>query len=57
MKTKQVNIRLSEKRLAKVRAVAVEREKTITDLVEDWIDRLPQPKEEAPVDPGNPVSF
>jgi len=56
MKTKQVNIRLSEKRLAKVRAVAAKREKTITDLVEDWIDRLPQPEEEAPVDTGNPVS-
>jgi len=57
MKTKQVNIRLSEKRLAKVRAVAAEREKTITDLVEDWIDRLPQPEKEVLVDPENPVSL
>jgi hypothetical protein len=41
MKDKNLHIRLSEKRLNKLRAYALGKEKTITQLVEDWIDRLP----------------
>jgi hypothetical protein len=40
MKNKNLHIRLSEKRLNKIRAIAASREKTITQMVEEWIDRL-----------------
>jgi len=40
IKVKNLNIRLSDKRLNKLRTIATEREKTITQLVEEWIDRL-----------------
>jgi hypothetical protein len=40
MKNKNLHIRLSEKRLNKLRAIAVAREKTVTQMVEEWIDRL-----------------
>jgi len=40
MKDKNLHIRLSEKRLNKLRTVAMKREKTITQMVEEWIDRL-----------------
>jgi hypothetical protein len=40
MKTKNLNIRLSEKRLNKLKTIAVAREKTVTQMVEEWIDRL-----------------
>jgi hypothetical protein len=39
-KDKNLHIRLSEKRLNKLRTIAVSREKTITQMVEEWIDRL-----------------
>jgi hypothetical protein len=40
MKDKNLHIRLSEKRLGKLKAVAAAREQTITQMVEAWIDRL-----------------
>ncbi len=40
MKDKNLHIRLSEKRLNKLRTIAVSREKTITQMVEEWIERL-----------------
>ncbi len=40
MKDKNLHIRLSEKRLNNLRTIAVSREKTITQMVEEWIDRL-----------------
>jgi hypothetical protein len=40
----QLNVRVTPKRLAKLKAIALEREKTVTALVEDWIDRLPVPE-------------
>ncbi len=40
MKDKNLHIRLSEKRLNQLRTIAVSREKTITQMVEEWIDRL-----------------
>jgi hypothetical protein len=40
MKTKNLNIRLSDKRLNKLKTIAVAREKTVTQMVEEWIDRL-----------------
>jgi hypothetical protein len=41
MKDKNLHIRLSEKRLNKLKAYAQGKEKTVTQLIEDWIDRLP----------------
>ncbi|GAC1489532.1 MAG: hypothetical protein NVS2B14_00870 [Chamaesiphon sp.] len=40
MKNKTLNIRISEKRLQKLKEVAAYREKTMTQMIEDWIDRL-----------------
>lgn len=40
---KGFNIRVEVSRLEKLRAVAAEKKKTMTQLVEDWIDRLPSP--------------
>jgi hypothetical protein len=45
MKEKRLNIRVSETRLGKLKRIAKQKEKTITQMVEEWIDRL---KEEKP---------
>jgi predicted DNA-binding ribbon-helix-helix protein len=44
MKVSRLNIRVSETRMNKLRQIAKQREKTITQLVEDWIDRLREEK-------------
>ncbi|MEH2056146.1 MAG: hypothetical protein V7K97_16995 [Nostoc sp.] len=36
-------IRLSQKRYDKLKLYARSKEKTVTQLAEDWIDRLPSP--------------
>ncbi len=41
MKTKGLHIRISERRLNKIRLYAANKEKTITQIIEDYIDRLP----------------
>jgi hypothetical protein len=41
MKAGRLNLRLSEKRVMKLKTYAEDKEKTVTQLVEDWIDRLP----------------
>jgi hypothetical protein len=41
MKKKDIHVKVSEKRQAKLKAYAQAKEKTITQLIEDWIDRLP----------------
>jgi hypothetical protein len=43
MKTGRLNLRLSEKRVAKLKVYAEYKDKTVTQLIEDWIDRLPLP--------------
>jgi hypothetical protein len=40
MKTKSLTIRLSERRRNKLYLYAAEKDKTITALIEDWIDGL-----------------
>lgn len=42
MKNKTLNLRISERRLNKLREYAASRDKTMTSLLEDWIDSLPQ---------------
>ena len=44
MKSKGLHIRISERRLNKLRLYAESKEKTMTQLIEDWIDRLPLPQ-------------
>lgn len=44
-KSKYLHVSLTDTRLAKLKALAIEREHTLTRLVEDWIDRLPSPKQ------------
>lgn len=41
MKTTRLNVRMSERRLNKLKQYAVSKDKTVTQIVEDWIDRLP----------------
>jgi hypothetical protein len=44
MAKKGFYIRMSERRINKLRLLAVEKDKTITQIVEDLIDTLPEPK-------------
>ena len=41
MKTTRLNVRMSERRLNKLKSYAASKDKTATQIVEDWIDRLP----------------
>lgn len=41
MKDARLNIRMSERRLNKLRQYAASKDKTVTQIVEDWVDRLP----------------
>jgi hypothetical protein len=43
MNKERLSVRVSSSRLQKLRKVAEAREKTMTQLIEDWIDRLPTP--------------
>jgi len=44
MAKERLGLRVSGARLAKLRRIAEQREKTMTQLVEDWIDRLQEEK-------------
>jgi hypothetical protein len=44
MKTKEVHIRISEKRFNKLKNHATLKEKTVTQMIEDYIDKLPSHK-------------
>jgi hypothetical protein len=41
MKTKEVHVRISEKRFSKLKNYATLKDKTVTQIIEDYIDRLP----------------
>jgi hypothetical protein len=43
MNKERLSVRVSSSRLQKLRRVAYTKEKTMTQLIEDWIDRLPTP--------------
>uniref|UniRef100_A0A0C1R1A4 Uncharacterized protein n=4 Tax=Nostocales TaxID=1161 RepID=A0A0C1R1A4_9CYAN len=45
MKNNSIRIRLSDRRLNKLRLYAAQSDKTMTQVVEELIDSLPQPKE------------
>jgi|GEM_PF-586797 len=41
MKDSRLSLRMSSRRLNKLRLYAASKDKTITQIVEDWVDRLP----------------
>jgi hypothetical protein len=41
IKESRLSLRISTRRLNKLRQYAANKDKTITQIVEDWIDRLP----------------
>jgi hypothetical protein len=41
MKESRLNLRISTRRLNKLRSYAASKDKTVTQIVEDWVDRLP----------------
>jgi hypothetical protein len=45
MHEERLSLRISSHRLEKLRCIAESREKTMTQMIEDWIDKL---KEEKP---------
>ncbi len=47
MKNSRVDIRLSDRRMNKLRAYAVDKDKTITQVLEELIDSLPVVKKSA----------
>jgi hypothetical protein len=46
MAKKDLHIRITERRINKLRLLAVEKDKTITQIIEDLIDTLPEPQKE-----------
>jgi hypothetical protein len=44
MPKERLSVRVSVSRLEKLRRIAQQREKTMTQLIEDWIDRLQEEK-------------
>lgn len=44
MEKQRLSIRIESERLSKLRRVAKERRKTMTQLIEDWIDKLKEEK-------------
>ncbi len=46
MKTEYIRIKTTLRRFNKLKLLAEEREKSMTQLIEDWIDTLPVPKKQ-----------
>jgi hypothetical protein len=46
MAKKDLHIRITERRMYKLQLCAVEKDKTMTQIIEDLIDTLPEPKRE-----------
>jgi hypothetical protein len=47
-KTERLSVRLSETRMNKLRQYAASQEKSITEVVSDWVDRLKINKDSLP---------
>jgi len=41
MKDSRLSLKMSSRRLHKLRSYAASKDKTVTQIVEDWVDRLP----------------
>jgi hypothetical protein len=48
MKNKELKIRISERRLNKVRLYAAKKDKTMTQIMEELIDTLPEHEKDSP---------
>ncbi len=46
MKSKQLRLRMSERRFNKLQLYAVQADKTMTQVIEELLDSLPEPKRE-----------
>jgi hypothetical protein len=46
MAKKELHIRITERRMNKLRLYAAQKDKTITQIVEDLLDTLPEPQKE-----------
>jgi predicted DNA-binding protein len=44
MKVKRLNVRLTDKRYEKINLLAKELDRTVSSLVDEWIDSLSTPK-------------
>ncbi len=44
MKSEYIRIRTTPKRFNKLKLLAEQKEQSMTRLIEDWIDTLPEPK-------------
>ncbi|WP_198014977.1 hypothetical protein [Mastigocladopsis repens] len=44
MKSEYIRIRTTPRRFNKLKLLAEQREKSMTQLIEDWIDSLPNPE-------------
>jgi len=44
MKTKRLNCRITDRRYYKLILLSTELDRTISSLVDEWIDSLPEPK-------------
>lgn len=47
MAKKDLHIRITERRINKLRLYAAEKDKTITQVIEDLLDTLPEPSRQA----------
>ncbi|MEH1909559.1 MAG: hypothetical protein ACYT04_52435 [Nostoc sp.] len=45
MKTKQLRFRLSDRRFSKLQLYAAQADKTMTQVIEELLDTLPEPKQ------------
>jgi hypothetical protein len=50
MKEHSIRVRLSGRRLNKLRLYATEKDKTMTQVIEELLDTLPEPKKESVAD-------
>jgi hypothetical protein len=55
MKNKALNLRISERRLNKLRLYASQNDKTMTHVIEDFIDSLKVRNSESTLYPVNPA--
>ncbi|BAZ26725.1 hypothetical protein NIES4073_76330 [Kalymmatonema gypsitolerans NIES-4073] len=46
MKTKRLNVRMTERRYNKLVLLSVQLDRTITSLLDEWVDSLPEPKKQ-----------
>ncbi|NEU72857.1 hypothetical protein PI95_009810 [Hassallia byssoidea VB512170] len=47
MKTKRLNVRLTDRRYYKLVLLSAELDRTISSMIDEWIDSLPEPKKDS----------